>query len=280
MSWITENICNFITDLISSTLDFFNSIIKNIFYTIVALNNSNVYVVGACKYIMALSLALVTLLVVKQVLSGYIFETDYDADADPFDLVVRIAETVAVISCNAWLFNTLFSLSKKVSTDLIGSADNTSASDSIKGLLTVESSQLGGMFVCYILMLALMVIVLIVFTFACGLRGCELIVMKLFTPFFALDLLTSSRERWNNFFMGYMIAFFTYGIQILFFNIAIKSLASSSYDKPEYIVGTIAWLFLAIKAPKFLEKYLYTSGASKVASGGMRMVAQTIMMKG
>ena len=103
--------------------------------------------------------------------------------------------------------------------------------------------------------------------------------MKLFMPIFAIDLLTSSRERWNNFFMGYMLAFFTYAIQILFYTVAMKTYVSASFSNRMNLVAACIWMIIAIRAPQFLEKYLYKSGVSSAASSGIRMIAQTAMFK-
>lgn len=279
MSWITDNICKFITDFIGSTIDLFGETINNIFFLMVKFNEDNEYVKQASSFMVVLALALVSALVIKQVISGYLLETDYDSDADPFDLIVRIVQTVAVICCSSWLFDYLLSLSRKFASDLIKST-SVGVGSEMNRLLQIDPEMVPGVLLAYILMLVIMLVLAIVFTVVSGLRGCELIAMKVFMPLFALDLLTTNRERWNNFFTGYLIAFFSYAVQILFFNIALKCMMSSSYTKPQYMLGTMAWFYLAIKAPKFMEKYLYKSGVSKAASGGVRMVVQTAIMKG
>ena len=94
MNWITENICSALSDLITSIINLFGEMVNNIFYQIVEFNNKNAYAIGANKFFILLALSLAALMVVKQVLSGYILETDHDPEADPFNLIVRTAETV------------------------------------------------------------------------------------------------------------------------------------------------------------------------------------------
>lgn len=279
MNWITENLCSALSDLITGIINFFGEMVNNIFYSIVELNNRNTYVIGANKFLILLGLALAGLLTVKQVLSGYVLETDHDPESDPFNLIVRVAETAAVICSSSWIFNTVMNLMKKFSKDLIGSTTKIGVEGKTMRLLQVDSTELPAMFPACILMLLIMVIAFVVFTIAAGLRGCEVIAMKLFLPIFALDLIGTRRERWNNFFTGYMIAVFSYSIQILFYTIAMKSFMSATWDKPWYAVATICWLVLAIRAPKFLEKYMYVSGISAAASGGMRLVAQSVVIR-
>lgn len=278
MTWLTQNICDFLRDLIGGTVEYFGKWINNIFLLVVEWNNENVYVKTAERYFIMLGLALVSLITVKQILGGYVMESDYDSDADPFNLIIRIAQTVAVICSSAWIFNFVLNLSKEFASDVVTATSTVGVSNQVQSLLDIDVTSIGLALSAYYAMIGIIVGALIVFTVISGLRGCELIAMKLFLPVFALDLLTSSRERWKNYFMGYLIAFFTYGVQLLFLTIALKSMASLSFSDPQYGFMALAWLIMGIKAPKFLEKYLYKTGVSSAASSGIRMVAQTAMI--
>ena len=101
----------------------------------------------------------------------------------------------------------------------------------------------------------------------------------LFAVIFALDLIHANRERWNNFFMAFLLAMFSYGFQTLFYILSLKSYASASINDMGYCLSAIGWLIMAIIGPHFLEKYLYKSGVSKAAGSGLRMLAQTAMIK-
>ena len=278
MSWLFENVCDFISSAIGGTVDFFGELVNNIFYFIIDYGVNNAYVIGAQKLFITIALALIALVVLKIVTAGYLLETDYDSDADPFNLLVRIAETVAIITNSGWLFNFLLNASKDFTTDIIGSVAETGYAGQTRSLLSVDLSGMANMLLPYLAMIALM-LVAIIFTVVAGLRGGELVFMNLLLPVFALDLLTSSRERWNNFIMGYFTAFFTYGIQILLYNVALKSYATASYSEPLYFITAVTFLIMAIRSPKFLERYLYRSGVSTAATSGMRLVFQTAVMK-
>lgn len=279
MSWLFENVCDFISSAIGGTVDFFGELVNNIFYFIIDYGVNNAYVIGAQKLFITIALALIALVVLKIVTAGYLLETDYDSDADPFNLLVRIAETVAIITNSGWLFNFLLNASKDFTTDIIGSVAETGYADQTRSLVSVDLSGMANMLLPYLAMIALMLVAIIIFTVVAGLRGGELIFMNLLLPVFALDLLTSSRERWNNFIMGYFTAFFTYGIQILLYNVALKSYATASYSEPLYFITAVTFLIMAIRSPKFLERYLYRSGVSTAATSGMRLVFQTAVMK-
>lgn len=280
MSWITENMCDFIADLVGGFVETYGELINNVFYWIVELALENQYLQNAQKALTAVSLALIALMVVKIVISGYLLETDYDPEADPFNLIVRIAETVAIISCSGWIFDYTLHTSKDFASDLIGSTTATGYAEQTQSLLSVETVVGGGTAVfSYFVMLLVVLVIFVIFTVVSGLRGGELIAMKLFLPVFALDLLTTSREKWNNFFVGYMFAFFSYSIQILFFTIGMKSYLSVTFGHMEYALSTAVWMILAIKGPKFLEKFLYQTGVKNAASSGIRMIIQTAAIK-
>lgn len=279
MSWLFENVCDFISSAIGGTVDFFGELVNNIFYFIIDYGVNNAYVIGAQKLFITIALALIALVVLKIVTAGYLLETDYDSDADPFNLLVRIAETVAIITNSGWLFNFLLNASKDFTTDIIGSVAETGYAGQTRSLLSVDLSGMANMLLPYLAMIALMLVAIIIFTVVAGLRGGELVFMNLLLPVFALDLLTSSRERWNNFIMGYFTAFFTYGIQILLYNVALKSYATASYSEPLYFITAVTFLIMAIWSPKSLERYLYRSGVSTAATSGMRLVFQTAVMK-
>lgn len=278
MSWITENICSFLTDLLSGVVDAYGTFINNVFFSFVAIANTNEYYMNAQRLFVLLGLALVGLMAAKVVASGYMLETAYDSEEDPFNLLIRIAEATAVISCSGEIFSYGLQMSKDFCEDLLNSTEVTGFSGKTQELLQMTmtgSNQVSA----FIIMIAVLLIAAIVFSVMSGLRAGELLVMNLFLPIFAIDLLTNSRERWNNFIMGYVFAFISYAVQTLFFMIALKSYMSANYTNQSYMLSTLVWMVVAIKAPQFIEKYLYQTGVSKAASSGLRMIVQTVAIK-
>lgn len=280
MNWITENWTSFMGDMILGLMEMFGIYINNIYFFIVDTAGQNIYIRNAEKFIVASAISLISLMVLKNVTAGYLTETDYDSEADPFNLIVKITQTVAVIMNAGWLFDYLLKLSKAFGKDLMYGSNDTGYVDKTRELLQEGAGSMSAIFGGHILMVAVIFGAMVVFSIIAGLRGAELMAMKLFLPYFALDLLSNSRERWNNFITAYIIAFFTYSFQILFFMLAMKSYASISISNGIYYLSTLVFLVMAIKTPKTLEKYIYRSGLSNAASSGMRMVVQTVVMKG
>lgn len=279
MNWISENICTVLAEFMGGTIEMFGALVNNIFFVVVEIAVENVYAKNAEKMLMTLALSLAALMTLKVVISGYLMETDYDSEADPFNLIIRLAECVAMITCSTLLFNYLLELAKDFTNDLIGSADANGYATITESLLNVNLIGMPTIANTYIILLLIINISVYVFTIIAGLRGAELMVMKLCFTIFSLDLLTTSRERWSNFFMGYVMTFFTYAIQILLYTIGLKSYATASAGRPLYFLSTIMFILMAIKAPKFLEKYIFKSGMGGAVGNGLRMVAQTAMMR-
>lgn len=278
-SWITENINEFLLDQITGLVQFLGDAINNIFYDIVDFANSNAYVQQAETAIMLISLALIGLQIAKMVLGGYILETSYDSDEDPFNLLVRIAITVAVITNSGWIFDYFMSVSKHFADDLLSSVSAGGAADTTNLLLGTDIRALGLMAGTFLLAIVIVLISFIAFTVIGGIRGAELIAMKLAFPLFSLDLLSSGHERFTNFFTAYIVAFFTFSFQMLFYCLALASYASMTADAPVYFLSTMVWIYIAMFGPKSIEKYLFKTGLTQNASSGVRMIVSSAAMK-
>ena len=248
MNWLTENFCAVLADVIGGFLDVFGDVVNNIFYWIIQVATENVYVINAERFTVSLATTLISVCVVKNIIAGYFLETDYDAEEDPFNLLVRIAQTEAFILNGNWIFNFLLNFSKHFTTDLVGSANAAGYSDTTTGLLGMDSAAAGRSYSAYMLLVGFITIGTVIFSVVAGMRGAELVALMLFFP------------------------------------IAMKSYATaatgSSGETSLYWIGTIVFLIMAIRGPKTIEKYLYTSGVSNAAHSGIRMLVQTAAMKG
>lgn len=279
MSWISENISTFFSELIGGAIDSLGQFVNNIYASILQFALGNVYYLNAVKFVQSMALLLIGVVVLNIIISGYIMETAYDSEEDPFNILIRIAQTAAVILNSNWIFNWFYKLGTDFSNDLIGAANAEGYSGKTRSLLAVDVSSMGTGFLWHVIMLCVVLISIIIFTIVAGLRAGELVAMNLLFPFFALDLLTNSRERWKNFFTAYLIAFFSHAIQLLFYIIAMKSYMSMTTGYDFYSITTIVFMIIAIKSPQFIEKFVYSSGLSNAASGGIRMLAQTALLR-
>ena len=136
MNWLTENFCAVLADVIGGFLDVFGDVVNNIFYWIIQVATENVYVINAERFTVSLATTLISVCVVKNIIAGYFLETDYDAEEDPFNLLVRSAQTEAFILNGNWIFNFLLNFSKHFSNACF-------LRYSLIEILTTSSSNLG-----------------------------------------------------------------------------------------------------------------------------------------
>lgn len=269
MNWLTKIIFSFLKDVADGILIAVGGAINNIFKTMYELNlkfNFN----KLTDYTLLLGLALLSFLAVKQAISVYGFQTDGDPDSDPLELITRICISVAVMVCGSWIIQEFIKLAgiitDEVNKQIIQIDDDftSSASDML------ISFAAGGITALIDVVLLIIVIVsVIVLCVKAAKRGAELILFSILLPLVACDLITTSREKWNSFFSELLICIFGYITQLLCFNIFMFFFIRSTLNY-NYMFVSLAWILLVLGAPKWIQKFMYSSGAGNAAKGVAR----------
>jgi len=274
MSWLLSSFTDVINDLINGILDFFNDLVNGIFFTISEANLENIMVTNAATYATLLGIALITLVGLKQYFTTYVMETNGDPDSDPLDILVRCSEAVAICCCNDFITTNFFEFSKAFANDLgkAGTFDVRGTFINIVGLTENNgSSDREPSVTVFLFILLLMVIGILAFCFIAGIRGAELSLMRIMLPIMAVDLVTTNRERWGNFFTSYIVTFLYYGLQLLCYRMFLGSLltVTTSVLSKELLI-TFGWFVLMLRSPKWLEKFIYSSGLGRGVAGAGR----------
>lgn len=269
MNWITEGIANFMSDLTYGILDFIGDYINNIFVLIVQLNDTKI-ISSATTYTVTLSIILVGIMAIKDGINIYVLQTEGNAEDEPLDILTRTGKAIAFITCNGWVFSTMLNLSKLVVGDVVGSVSGVDIKSNTSDILTVIFRDLTTNGVIWTILIFIMIICIIIFSIMAGVRGAELMLFKILFPFFCIDLVKSTPERFNNFFASYIVTMFGYVIQLLAFKIFTVMYASASFGEVQNIIACLGWLIVMIRAPKWLEKFIYTSGVGNVLKGAGR----------
>lgn len=273
MNWITKQIQEAMSDIILSFVEFFQKMVVEIFDngTNFATNQQ---ISGAVDATTLIGIALVSVMVLKQILSVYVFETDGDAETDPLQLIVKASQTICIICCNDLIYTELQKVSKLTANDL----NNAVTPDKVFASLQAVITQGAGLVILGPVNLIFIIIYLIGFillVIKAAIRGVELAVMKILVPIFAVDNITVSGERWNAFLSSYIVVFFGYIIQMLCFNMSIISFVKAITDSGVEYLYAIGFLIFSLKSPQWLEKFAYNSGLSRgikgAASAGMQM---------
>lgn len=283
MSWLMSGFTDVVNDLINGILDFFNDFANNIFVTVAEVNLENSMIVNAATFTTLLGIALITLIGVKQYFTTYVMETNGDPDSDPLDILVRCSEAVAVCCSNDFITTYFFKFSKAFANDL-GEAGSVGLKPTFLDLLALAKDP-SPVIAIFLFVLLLMVIGSTAFFIIAGIRGAELSFMKILLPIMSVDLVTTNRERWGNFFTSYAVAFLYYGLQLLCYRMFLGSLMSVSVTVlSKELLITFGWFFLMLRGPKWLDKFIYSSGLGRGVAGagrtGMFMLPNLIRMAG
>ena len=260
MNFLFQNFTDFLSEAISSFVDALTMMIIEI-YKIgeeMALGNELAGVNNCLLFIQGISTLFFGCMVCKQIFTTYIAETDGDPDMDPTQILIKFSMSMAVSWASGSLISILCGWGWKATAELTGSAE-VEYKNAIEGILGLISG--GGQFALLVALL-IYVIGVCVFIFKAGIRGGELVLFKLLTPIFAGDIITPSRERWNAFFAAYLVTIFGYSFQLLLFRFSIQILIAG--DLMHCFVA-LSFLYLSIITPKWLERFVYSSGLGRIA---------------
>lgn len=270
VNWITKNIVNgFVTDLVKGAVEFVSNTIINIFDKDIQIMAAK-DVTAAVLVTTGIASVLIIVMTLKNIFCTYVTETDGDPDADPIQIWVKVSVALALINGNELIFSTLQKLSKKVTKDVVGSIQVEDFFVSV-GKSLVARATVTPLSVIQDIVLSVCVICIIILAFKAGIRAGELILFKIIFPIICLDKVGSNSERFNSFFTSYIITFFGYSIQLFCLRVAInRALSGMSEGTFTNYFAAFVFFYLAIKTPKWLEKFAYSSGLGQIAGNGIR----------
>jgi hypothetical protein len=280
MNWLLGTLGSLIMDIIRGSLELFDSLLSRIFVVMYAINYG-VPLDATKNYIRGIALGLVTVFVIKQAIDIYVFNVEGDPEADPLEIFSRVVQTVAIILCSDYIITLLVFYSALFygeMTDTLINVDSDAFGNSMKIILDYTENILSGAKACiFVFMASIMHISFIIYTFKAAKRGGELILFNLILPFMALNLLTTSRERWNTFKNELGICVFGYIGQVFCLRVFLYLLALFAQDPSNLynLIASISWIILSFNAPKWFQK-LFNSSGVKNSYGGVRAVLYSI----
>jgi len=274
-SWIFKQLTLLMCDAISGLMDFFGNLMSDMFSVIAILSNTN-EVKAVLVFTSVLGLVLLAVKGSSQIVGVYGLEMSGDPDLPPGEMLVRIAVAVAVICSNVWIFDMLLYFSNVLARDLTSSADSQAVWKSVSEVSAATALNVTAAGGILIIMLLIIAVSVIIYVFMAGIRGAELTLMKILLPIFAMDILTTNREKFNAFLMDYIITFVSYSIQLLcfrLFSVFFTSIAATDFvEMPAMMIVCAGWVVLMFKVPKWLQKYAYSTGIGRAAGAGIRMI--------
>lgn len=273
-SWFGNGIYELLTELGNGILDFLFNFINGIFESAEEMLEFS-EIKYACVITSDVATILVSIAVLYNVINIYIFETSGDAEQDPIQQLVNASIAIALIQGYNFLFNWALDLAKQFTSELVSvSLSFDTPENFLEKFSTViinASNQQAFLIIFIIFIIGMSVFILKAF-----IRGGELALMKILFPIFCCDLLTASKERFNAFITAFCVTTFSYALQLLCFRLSFNQFMST--NNYLHIAFAFVWLYFAIKAPKWLEKYAYSSGLGGIARTGATSAGQVLTM--
>ena len=195
----------------------------------------------------------------KHIVTTYMLETDGDKDMNPLQFLVKSSISTAVIQSSNFIFTYANKLSVLACKYIVGDTSFTVAdlNNNDNVTLLIGTKLVGGIYNCIFFVSTMIIIIKSV------LRVAELVAMKVLLPLFSCDIMTASRKRWNTFIFSMFVTVFGYIIQVLMMNLGFRLYM---YTENKYsLILALGILIFAIKAPKFLERYIYATGIGQSA---------------
>lgn len=281
ISWFLNLLNETIYQILIGLLDMFGKLINNIFQAVYDIN-AKIDFSSVTSYVMGLAIAFVGLCAVKQGLDIYVFQVDGDPDSDPLELVTRTFIAVAVIYCGDYVLKESIKFAGMLCSEIQGKTGSITAKGEFDTLFKqmLENGYGGsfyktkGMGFAIVILCCMTLIATLIFSFQAVKRGAELMLFQLMLPLIATDLITTNKERWNAFKSELVLCVFGYILQVLSFNVFLYLLAKGVNEPTGLsIVAAMGWLIVVISTPKWLSKFMYSSGAGNGAKGGVRTAA-------
>lgn len=274
----------FISDVIIDAVNSFQTFLNDLFSGSVDMLSNLDAIKATCRTTTAIGSALVVLFVLYKLFDVYIFENSGDSDSDPLDIIVKGSFAIAIIQSNDAIFEQLNILSKEFATDLSRGAHlNEDFKTGIEALLRSNTSVAGTANIIFAIILVVAVIAVLI---KMTIRGAELMLMRILFPIFASDIVSTNNEKWSSFFASYLVLFFGYSIQLFCFDMFINSFASLEFSETlDFHEGTvtwmllIGWLLMSIKAPKWLDRYTYSSGVGHTMGSTAKSFGRIVASK-
>lgn len=229
---------------------------------------------------------ILTIIFLKQIFTNYVLNLDGESDSDPIQTLVKLATALAVINCGGEIHNIFMTICNFFQGYLTRLAFESglpkySGEEFIMGFFVNVLGQFLALgfapIIVIVVSIWIIVVLILLIVLVCKIcmRGAELFIFQCLFPFFACDLITKEKALWKPFFKAYLITIFGFLIQHLCLWLSIRIILSeitleagiAGFAAP--LMGT-AMLWLACKAPKWLQEFTYQTGAGQTVSSAAR----------
>lgn len=274
MNWLLKLIFKAIGEMLVAIIKKFSNLFNNVFEEMYSLFKE-FKLDSVADYTAIIGITLLTLFTLKQLLDVYVLEVDGDSEEDPLEILTRTSIAIATIMAGNTIVDFLIKGASQFTKELCShlnylDSDYNFSESFVTSLNDILGQATTAVFVILLLFLVILIAYVILF-FKAAKRAAELMLFQIMLPIMACDMLTKSKERWNSFKTELIVCIFGYSLQLLSFNVFMILFSKIGTDfSMKYIIGSIAWLWLVLSAPKWVQKFTYSSGIGSGAKGAAR----------
>ena len=300
LDWAGNTLVRLIDLLLSMALQGFFVVYNMLFKFVDNLVNINQFTNAKdiLNFTADVASSLLIIIFLIHVFTNYVLDLNGEADYDVIQSVTNISIALAVINCAGEIHEILLKVSsllqEGLSTAMVNSTINSELTfeEAITNAISKMEFVFNGFFqigtpygpslfflacIWGLIIVILFVVLLVKMLF----RSVELLFFRILLPFFAVDLITPQKEYWKQFLQEYLKTIFGYLLQRISLDMSLAlmfdmtTISATSEDflrKP--IIATLL-LFFAIKTPKWLQKFTYSSGVGQTVSSAGRSVVST-----
>lgn len=269
-SLIENAILEFINSMTNSILSKFSEYLNNIFeisYTWL----EEPYVKNIIFYSQLLALALLLIKVLIEGVATYYLETSGDSESEATGLIIKILTTIIIIIAIPELVEIVFKLAQLIGKDV----SNIAANNNIEKF-DVLVNRFTGLDWSHVILVLLIIIFTICIYIQAMIRGVELVRAMVIGPILALSMLSNNHQAWETWFKQILIICLSQAVQIFMYKGAMVICLDSKFTS---LLALLAWLWVTIKTPKWLEQYAYSSGFGSAVGGGVRQMGSMYIMR-
>lgn len=242
----------------------------------------------AILYSQVIAISLLTLKVAFEVSHTYILRQSGDPDSDPGGVLIRMAQSIAIISGVPWLVRNIYIFGSTVANDIskLPGIDYQTTDNPLKAiwdLLHATDSSAMALYAIGIIIGVVMIIVVIIQSF---IRAGELAVLAVAGAWMSVSLGGTNNGLFSTWWKELVAVSLTQALQIFLIKLAfsaleVNALGFSATNNPFVsLLLFIAILWVCIKAPSVLRSYIHSTGTGKVAGQAGSMVIMRMAMKG
>lgn len=279
MDFITDAISNGFWKMLSNfATDTLNSAIELIIDVVVKLSSIDQYFDTGryLPYIYAIAGAILVLCVVKEALK---IQAGISEDRSISNLAMRIIVAGTSIYFLPWMLKNVLIPANNFLMDLINSIGIEITVDKMKEILTSAILSEGTSVATFVVVIfTVWAVSLAIFSVAAGIRYAELILAILMAPIIATSFVKDG-EGITAWIMDTICLVFTQSIHLILLQVLLQVNLTAGNGGMIPLIISIGIVTVALRGPKVIKKYLYTSGVGGASVGAAGNAGRMAMMR-